>query len=142
MNIHKKVLKEGLKGKGPCPSVKAGDRRYYQWQDTKDVSSDPLSDTIALIKWSDNNIIINHLCEEVGGYFISSKAVVDNSKCLHSHIAKLFKEMVDVVSVVTESADDKIITLDETKRIKKEIQEFVEAAEQFVEKGEKGYWRG
>lgn len=140
-NTHKAILRAGLKGKGACPNVKAGERRQFQWRDTRDSSSDPLSDTIELIKHSENTIIVDHLCQEVGGYFIASKAMEDGSKCLHSNIAQLFEKLTGVVVTVTGAADDKIITNQEIKMIKESLNEFMEVSEQLVEAAEKGYWQ-
>jgi hypothetical protein len=139
-NINKAILRAALKGKGVCPNVKAGQRRQFQWRDTKDESSDPLSDIIELIKWSDNNIITDFLCNEVGGYYIEQASIEESNKCLHSQMGKLFSKMSGVVSTVTESAEDKIITTCEISHIKESLNDFMKAAQELIEDAEKGYW--
>jgi len=139
MNIHKLKLKEGLKGKGPCDNVKAGDRRYYQWQDTRDESSDPLSDTIALMDWSGNNIILDHICESQGGVFIKNEEGGVKSRNVQLDLSNMLKEVSDVWSVCAKSLDDdgKIDT-NEAAMIRKEAKEAMQSIESFLNNLEAG----
>lgn len=141
-NTNKAILRAGLKGLGPCPAIKVGERRQFQWKNTRDAGDDPLSQVIELIKWSDNDIIIDHLANEVGGYFISSKEMAKGSKCLHSRVAKLFDKLTNVIVTVTKSAEDKIITPKEIIDIKESLNIFMKESEELVEAAESGYWSG
>jgi len=141
MNYNKAILRSGLKGKGQCPTIKMGQRRYFQIKNPKDTNSDPLTDIIELIKWSGNNTIVDHLCNEVGGYYISSKIMAKGSKCLHSRVAKLFDKLTNVIVTVTKSAEDKVITPKEIIDIKESLNEFMNESQELVEAAESGYWQ-
>ena len=141
-NVTKAILRAGLKGKAPCPTVKVKERRQFQWKNPRDQGDDPLSQVIELIKWSENDIIIDHLANEVGGYFISSNTMAKGSKCLHSRVAKLFDKLTNVIVVVTKSAEDKIITPKEIIDIKESLNAFMNETQELVDSAESGYWSG
>ncbi len=141
MKHTKAKIREALKGKAPCPNVKAGARRQHQWSDSKDENSDPVSDTIALINWEDGDIIIDHICNEAGGYFIGASEITERSKCLHSIVAKVFSAMSNSVSTVVESAEDHIITDKEREAIKNSFNEFMKVGEQLLNEVDKGMWQ-
>jgi len=141
MNIHKLKLKEGLKGMGPCDKVKAGDRRYYQWQDTRDESSDPLSDTIALMDHSDNNIILDHICESQGGVFVKYEDPGSSTGNLHQDASEMLAELTDVYVVMSKSMKDGKIDMQEAAEIRKEAKEAMQKIEIMLDNVQRGKYK-
>jgi len=141
MKHTKAIIREALKGKAPCPNVKAGARRQHQWSDSKDENSDPVSDTIALIDWEDGDEIIDHICNQAGGYFIGAAEITERSKCLHSQVAKVFRAMSNSVSTVVDAADDHVITDKERAAIEKSFNEFMKVGQQLLNEVDKGMWQ-
>jgi len=138
--INKAVLREALPGKGVPPNLKMSERRWYQHKNTNEKTDDYLTQTIEAINWSDNDMIINHICNAAGGYFIKAIDVDERNKCLHSNMSKILKEMSDVYVVFAAAAADGKITIDELPKIKKEINEMQQATEDFYAMAEKHYF--
>jgi len=141
--LSKGILKEALKGKGECLTVKAGVRRQYQWKDPLNEDSDPLGDTVELIKHSQNknsknNIIIDFLCDESGGYFVPYEESTVSSRNAHAELGGMLKEITDVYVVCGEAMKDGKISTEESNSIKKECKEAMQRMVSFMECIESG----
>ena len=118
---------------GPCDKVKAGDRRYYQWQDTRDESSDPLSDTIALMDHSDNNIILDHICESQGGVFVKYEEGCETSRNVMTDTSKMLDKISKVWSTCAKSLEDGVIDDKEGAEIEAAAKEAMQIITSYID---------
>lgn len=140
-NCTRNLLSKALKGKGQCTTVKAGRRRQFQWKDTSIDESDPLGDTIELMKHSGNSIILDYINAEFGGVHLKNIEAQDSTKSVHQDISSIFTEASDVLKVLSDSGADGKITQEEGDKIRKEVDDFnrvVFGLLQAVEKGARG----
>ena len=138
--ITRKVLRDALKGKGECETVKAGRRRQFQWKDTTVNESDPLGDTIELMKHSGNDVILNHINAEFNGVHIKNAEAADSTNTIFQDQASIFKEAADILRVLSDAGSDGKITQEEGEKIRKEVDEFnreVYGLLQAIEKGKR-----
>ena len=139
-NPHNKaVLSKALKGKGACPNVKAGDRLQYLWKKSDEEGSDPLTNITALMDWSDNEIILDYICETQGGVFVKNEEGCKKSRNVQLDMSNMLKEVSDVWSVCAKSLDDdgKIDT-NEAIEIRREAKEAMQSIESFLNNLEAG----
>ena len=123
--LTKQVLRDGLQGKGPCDKVKAGDRLQYLWKDPKDLkSSDPLHDTLALMRHSQNDLILNYICSEFNGVFLKNIEAEESKKTLFQDTSTIFSEAADILRVLSDAGSDGTITVEEGDKIRKEVDDF------------------
>lgn len=132
------VLKEALWQKGPCDKIKAGSRRQSLYKDTTQDNSDPLGDTIELMKHSENDKILNYICAEFGGVFVKNAEAKASEKTVHQDIAMIFKESADILSVLSDSSKDGKITQEEGEKIRREVDEFNQVVFGLLQEVEKG----
>lgn len=136
-NVTRNVNRAALKNLGPCPTVRAGSRRQSQWKGTED-ESDPTGDVIELIKYSGNSIIIDHICDEAGGYFVKYEDSTKKSNNAINSMGEMLKEITDVFAVCGETLKDGKISSEEIVKVKKECQEAMQGMVSFMECIESG----
>ena len=136
--ISRKTLREALKGKGECTTVRAGKRRQFQWKDTTVDESDPLGDTIELMKHSGNDVILNHICTEFGGVFVKNIDVVDSNKNILQDQSSIICEMSDVIKTLTDCCADGKLSTKEIETLKREVDEFNREVLGLIQAAEKG----
>lgn len=122
--ITRNKLKQALKGCGECKAIKAGKRMQYLWRDPKHQGSDPLGDTIALMKHSGNNVILDYICAESGGVFVPNVEAEDSTSTIFQDTSTIFSEASDILRVLSDAASDGKITQEEGEKIRKEVDEF------------------
>jgi len=138
--ITRNKLKEALKGSGECKTVKAGKRLQYLWRDSSYDGSDPLGDTIELMKHSGNTTILDFICAENGGVFVKNIEAEDSTKTLFQDTSIIFSEASDILRVLSDAGSDGKITQEEGDKIRKEVDEFnkvIFGLLQAVEKGKR-----
>ena len=141
-NPHNKaVLSKALKGKGACPNVKAGDRLQYLWKKSDEEGSDPLTNITALMDWSDNEIILDYICETQGGVFVKFEEAGESTGNMHQDTAGVLKEITDCYCVLTESMKDGKIDMQEAEAIRKEIREAMQKTEAMLDNVQKGKYQ-
>lgn len=138
-NVNKRVLRDALKGVSVPSTLKMSQRRWYQMKDTRDTNDDFLTQTIEAIKASGNSIILDHICEEMGGCFTKYEEGGKKSKNVQLDLSNMLKEVSDVWTVCAKSLDDdgKIDT-NEAIAIRKEAKEAMQAITSFLENLESG----
>lgn len=136
--VTRNKLKEAMKGTGECKTVKAGKRMQYNWRDSSYKGSDPLGDTIELMKHSGNNIILDFICAENGGVFVKNVEADDSKKTLHQDQSSIICEVADVIKVLTDSCADGEISPKEIDKMTREFDELAQAFYGFIQSAEKG----
>jgi len=136
--ITRNKLKEALKGTGECKTIKAGKRMQYLWRDSAYQGSDPLGDTIELMKHSGNNIILDHFCAEFNGIFVPNVEADDSTKTLFQDTSNIFSEASDILRVLSDAGSDGKITQEEGEKIRKEVDEFNKVVFSLLNAVEKG----
>jgi hypothetical protein len=137
--LTKQLLRDALRGKGSCPEVKAGERLQYLWKDPSDIkSSDPLHDTLSLMRHSSNDLILNFICSEFEGVFLKNIDAKESHKTIFQDQANIICEVADVVKVLTDSCADGKMTMEEIESFEKEIDDLNRAAFGFIQAAKKG----
>ena len=139
----RKAIRDGLKGKGKWTprDMAFGDRTQANWkrQEKGQNVADPLEITIGLMDMSDNNVILDFLCESQGGVFIKNEEGAQKSRNVQLDMSNMLKEVSDVWSVCARSLDDDgHIDTNEAVAIRKEAKEAVQAIESFLNNLEAG----
>lgn len=122
--ITRNKLNAALKGKGQCKTIKAGKRLQYLQKSSSYDGSDPLGDTIELMKHSKNNIILDYICAENGGIFVKNVEAQDSTKTIFQDTSTIFSEASDILRVLSDAGSDGKITQEEGEKIRKEVDEF------------------
>lgn len=136
--ITRNVIKEALKGKGKwMPKDMAyGDRTQANWkrQEKEQNVADPLEIVIGLMGMSDNNIILDHICETQGGVFIKNEDGGQRSKTAMVGLSTVLKEITDVFTAGSDLIDEdgRITSTRKVESLKKEAKEAVQAIAAFI----------
>ena len=138
---NKQVLRVALKGKGACDKIKAGERLQYNWRQSDIEGSDPLTNIIELMNHSDNDTILDFICDSQGGVFLKNEEPGDSTGNLHQDAAGLLSELTDCYCVLSESMKDGKIDMHEAAAIRKEIKEAMQQGEAMLENIEKGKYQ-
>jgi len=140
-NVNKAVLRDALKGVSVPDSLKMGSRRWYQMKDTKDPNDDFLTQTIEAMKASGNSIILDHICEEMGGCFVKYEEAGKSTGNMHKDASCLLSELTDVYTVMSESMKDGKIDMNEAAAIRKEAKEAMQQIEIMLDNVQKGKYQ-
>ena len=139
------VIRTALKNKPKWfpTDLAFGDRTQANWKSQAKGQNvaDPLEIINGLIEMEDGDVIIDHICNKAGGYFIGAAEITERSKCLHSQVAKVFRAMSNSVSTVVDAADDHIITDKERAAIEKSFNKFMKVGQQLLNEVDKGMWQ-
>jgi hypothetical protein len=117
----------------------------YKWAEPPEQSSgaaNPLDRVAALIACSDDERIVQWICQKAGGFFVK------NPRNHHTHPLHLVpamngvvQEFADLLSVMAAAAADSQITEAEAKSIRGRWEELKTATEEFVQCCEEGNFR-
>jgi hypothetical protein len=138
---NKSILKEALKGKGACTLIKAGARLQYNWKETDVEGSDPLTNIIGLMEWSENEIILDYICETQGGVFVKYEDAGESTGNLHQDASAMLSELTDVYTVMSESMKDGKIDMQEAEAIRKEAKEAMRQIEVMLDNVQRGKYQ-
>ena len=143
-NVTREVIRKALKNKPKWVprDLAYGARTQANWsKQTKGQNvADPLEIMDGLIEMEDGDTIVNHICNNAGGYFIREVEMDDRSKCLHSRVAKVFDKLTKVVVTVTDVVADNKITDAEIIMLNEALNEYTEVQKQLIDSAKKGYW--
>lgn len=135
---HRNVLREGLDGAGFCENLGFGKRMYYAQYSNERGGYDVLEKIIKLIDHSNNDIIINHICQESGGVFVKSVEADDSKHTIYQCQSRVISELSDVIRVLTNSCADGKLTTKEIEEIKLEVDQFNREIYGVIQSAEKG----
>ena len=110
----------------------------YKWAETPDANAltqsfNPLDRVDQLFQSTKDLRLLHWLCERAGGFFIK------NPRITHSHpdylipaTNQIVQDFADLLSVVSNAANDNCITGDEAKNIRKQWEQLKSVTETFV----------
>jgi len=123
--ITRNKLNAALKGKGQCKTIKAGKRLQYLQKSSSYDGSDPLGDTIELMKHSGNNIILDYINAEFNGVHVKHIDATDSNLTIQQDQSAIICEVADVIKVLTDSCADGAISPNEVDRLTKEFDDLL-----------------
>ncbi len=113
MNTTRKAIRDGLKGKGKWTprDMAFGDRTQANWkrQEKGQNVADPLEITIGLMDMSDNNVILDFICESQGGVFVKYEEGCETSRNVMTDTSKMLDKISKVWSTCAKSLEDGVI---------------------------------
>ncbi|MEE9352559.1 MAG: hypothetical protein V3U78_09885 [Thiotrichaceae bacterium] len=108
--VHKVKLRESLKGVGVPEALKMSERRWYQNKSTKNLDDDCfLFQTVEAMKAAGNNIILDHICEVMGGCFTPYEDGCETSKNVMADSADMLDRVSKVWTTCAKSLEDGVI---------------------------------
>ena len=121
----------------------------YKWAESPDTGSasgisNPLDRALSLYEATEDERVINWLCEKSGGFFVSNTEAdngATNSQRLAPATSVVVKQFADLLSTVAEAASDSRISQREAANIRKEWEKLKRVAEGYVTCAEEGNFK-
>lgn len=115
----------------------------YKWSEeaegTGSGATNPLDRIEKIIATTNDNRIVDWICERAGGFFIRNpKSHWPHPYSLIPATNQILQDFADLLSVIAQAAGDNSITPDEAKKIRRRWEELKSVAEGFVRCCEEG----
>lgn len=118
----------------------------YKWLQSEHNSGtaiNPLDRVIELHKLTNDDCLIQWICNNAGGFFVKNIQVKgEHGKQLFECTQSILKEFSEMLTAITESNADGVVTKQEAEDIRKEWEDLKSVTESFIVSCENGSYKG
>ncbi|MFA5266186.1 MAG: hypothetical protein WC378_20375 [Opitutaceae bacterium] len=119
----------------------------YKWaepptEESGSGASSPLGRVGQLIRISQHHHIVQWVCEQAGGFYISNAKIMKTGGNLIPMTNDIVKEFADMLATIAQAAGDNTITAEEARKIRQRWEDLKSVTEGFVHAAERGDFSG